>query len=115
MIRKWVYTIRSRWIMGVCAAVCYHRIRVSHPFKAIPNIWWDYHQTVIVRSEENFNDISAGGRIWPIVVNNELDPTNDACIVERHHPMLVPALHDVPVHGRKVDLSKLAEVRIRRA
>ena len=70
------------------------------------------HERVVVGPEEDLQHRSGRGRAIPIVVERELHPAEDACVVQRHLTVLVPTLDDAPIHAREVDLPELLEVRV---
>jgi hypothetical protein len=47
-----------------------------------------------------------------IIVEDELDATLDAGVIQGHFPMFVPAFDDPRIDRGKVNLSELQEVRL---
>ena len=85
------------------------------PLKPGPDAGRDHDQRVVVRTQEAFDEGAARRRPVALVVQHELDPAVDARVVQRHLAVPVPALDDVAIDGREVDLAELHEVRVRGA
>src|ERR1700682_1552866 len=80
--------------------------------ETIPKAGRDRHEAVVVRPEKELLHDSGGRRIGSFVVYDELYPAINACIVESHLLMQVPAFDDPRINRREVNLAEPLEVTV---
>lgn len=85
--------------MRVGATVRHDGVWITHPLESIPHSRGDNHERIVVRSQEDLHQLTPCQRVLPIVVEHQLDASEDARVVQCHLPMLMPTLDHAFVDG----------------
>ena len=107
-----VSTFGPGWVVRMGTTIGDDRVGCAHALKTVPHFRRYDDQRIIVRAQEKFHRLTFGWRTFSIVIQDKFYATLNASVVQRHLPMLVPALDDAGINCREVDFSELAEMRV---